>query len=139
MRSERFLDTNILIYAALGRRDDRPKYEVAKQIIADGKIGLSAQVLAEFYVGVTKKPATSLALAETDRWMDVLRRFPVVSVDETLVRSAIVLARRFQIHYYDAAIIAAAERLGAPILYTEDLNHGQHYGSVQIQNPFRDP
>ena len=139
MRSERFLDTNILIYAALGRKDDRPKYETAKRIIADVKIGLSAQVLAEFYVGVTKKPATSLGKAETDRWMDVLSKFPVVPVDETLVRTAIVLACRFQIHYYDAAIIAAAERLGAPVLYTEDLNHGQHYGSVQVQNPFRDP
>ncbi len=47
--------------------------------------------------------------------------------------------RRFQIHYYDAAIVAAAERLGAEILYTEDLNHGQRYGTVLVQNPFRDP
>ncbi len=138
MRSERFLDTNILIYAALGRKDDLLKYQVAKRIIAGEKIGLSAQVLAEFYVGVTKKPTTSLAMPETDRWMDVLSRFPVVPVDESLVRTAIVLARRFKIHYYDAAIIAAAERLGAPVLYTEDLNHGQHYGSVQVRNPFRD-
>ena len=138
MRSERFLDTNILMYAALGRKDDRPRYEIAKRIIANEKIGLSAQVLAEFCVGVNTKPAKSLALAETDRWIDVLCRFPVVAVDDTLVRTAIVLARRFQVHYYDAAIIAAAERLGAPILYTEDLNHGQHYGSVQVQNPFRD-
>ena len=138
MRSDRFLDTNILIYAALGRKDDQPKYQIAKRIIADERVGLSAQVMAEFYVAVTKKPARSLAMPETDRWMDVLSRFPVVPVDETLVRTAIVLARRFQIHYYDAAIIAAAERLGAPVLYTEDLNHGQHYGSVQVQNPFRD-
>ena len=33
-------------------------------------------------------------------------------------------------------IIAAAERLGASILYAEDLNHGQRYGSVQAINPF---
>ena len=75
---------------------------------------------------------------EVDGWMDALSKFPVVPVDESLVRTAIALARRFQVHYYDAAIIAAAERLGAPILYSEDLNHGQHYGSVQVQNPFRD-
>ena len=70
--------------------------------------------------------------------MEAPSKCPVVPVDESLVRTAIVLARRFQVHYYDAAIIAAAERLGAPILYTEDLNHGQRYGSVQVQNPFRD-
>lgn len=138
MRSERFLDTNILIYAALGRQDERPRYEIAKRIIANERFGLSGQVLAEFYVGVTKKPATSLTLAETDHWMDLLGRFPTVPIDETLVRTAIIHARRFRIHYYDAAIIAAAERLEAPILYTEDLNHGQRYGAVLVQNPFRD-
>ncbi|WP_245475942.1 hypothetical protein [Mesorhizobium sp. M7A.F.Ca.US.006.01.1.1] len=35
------------------------------------------------------------------------------------------------------AIIAAAERLGVKTLYTEDLNHGQAYGSVVAINPFR--
>ncbi len=35
------------------------------------------------------------------------------------------------------AIIAAAERLGVKTLYTEDLNHGQAYGSVVAVNPFR--
>ncbi|MER9304105.1 hypothetical protein NKJ06_29030 [Mesorhizobium sp. M0293] len=37
----------------------------------------------------------------------------------------------------DGAIIAAAERLGVKTLYTEDLNHGQAYGSVVAINPFR--
>jgi predicted nucleic acid-binding protein len=36
----------------------------------------------------------------------------------------------------DGAVIAAAERLGATTLYTEDLNHRQHCGSVQAINPF---
>jgi predicted nucleic acid-binding protein len=34
---------------------------------------------------------------------------------------------------------AAAERLGATIPYTEDLSQGQRYGTVLVQNPFRDP
>lgn len=46
------------------------------------------------------------------------------------------LARRYGIHYDDAALLAAAEYLGAPILYTEDLNHNQVYGSVRAVNPF---
>ncbi len=45
---------------------------------------------------------------------------------------------RHEISYWDGAIIAAAESLGASILYTEDLNHGQHYGSVRAVNPFLD-
>lgn len=34
--------------------------------------------------------------------------------------------------------IASAERLGAPVFYTEDLNHNQHYGSIRAINPFLD-
>ena len=138
MRSERFPDTNVLIYAALGRQDERPRCEIAKRIIVNERFGLSGQVLAEFHAGVTKKPATSLTSAETDSWTDLLRRFPTVPIDATLVRTAIIHARRFRIHYYDAAIIAAAERLEAPILYPENLNHGQRYGAVPVQNPFHD-
>ena len=51
---------------------------------------------------------------------------------------SIEIARRYQISYWDAAIIAAAGELGATILYTEDLNHGQAYGTVTAINPFLD-
>ena len=61
---------------------------------------------------------------------------PVVAVDADLVREGIRHSIRYQISYWDAALIAAAERLDAPTLYTEDLNHGQLYGSVKVINPF---
>ncbi len=138
MPIECFLDTNVLMYAATAKQDEPTKFSIADRLLSEKRFGLSAQVLAEFVVIYTRKPITPPTATEVDGWMDALSKFPVVPVDETLVRTAIVLARRFQIHYYDAAIIAAAERLGAPVLYTEDLNHGQHYGSVQVQNPFRD-
>lgn len=35
-------------------------------------------------------------------------------------------------------MIEAAARLGATILYTEDLNHGQIFGGVRIVNPLSD-
>jgi predicted nucleic acid-binding protein len=44
---------------------------------------------------------------------------------------------RFQTSYWDGAIIAAAEVMGATTLFSEDLNHGQFYGSVEACNPFR--
>ena len=60
----------------------------------------------------------------------------MVWTDYPLIVAGIETALRFGVSYWDGAIIAAAERLGAPILYTEDLNHGQRYGSVQAVNPF---
>jgi predicted nucleic acid-binding protein len=132
-----FLDTNILIYAALRDPSDHRKFQIARGILASENFCLSAQVLAEFYVNTAIKPKVPISAWEADRWVSLLCSFPVLPLDGTLVEAGIALARRYRIHYYDAAILAAAERLGAPILYTEDLNDGQQYGSVLVENPFR--
>ena len=73
-----------------------------------------------------------------DQWLVFLGTFPFVPVDARLCHRA-GLRRRAplsEFKYYDAALLAAAERLGAPIFYTEDLNHNQVYGSVRAVNPF---
>ena len=137
MRSACFLDTNVLIYAATAKQDNPRKYRIAEQIIGSELFGVSGQVLAEFYVNVIKKPAIPLSTTEADQWIDFLSVYPVAAVDDVLVRHGVAYARKFKIKYWDAAIIAAAERLDAPILYTEDLSHDQLYGSVRVVNPFR--
>lgn len=136
MRSACFLDTNVLIYAAAGRQDEPEKFAVAQRIVQTERFGLSGQVLAEFYTTVVRRLATPLPPEEVDRWIDLLCVYPVVAVDDTIVRAAVAMSRRFRIGYRDAAILAAAERLSAPVLYTEDLSHGQTYGSVRVVNPF---
>ncbi len=62
--------------------------------------------------------------------------FPWFWTDYPLIVAGIEAALRSGISYWDGAIIAAAERLGASTLYTEDLNHGQRYASVRAVNPF---
>lgn len=132
-----FLDTNILIYAAAGKKDDPHKHAIAAQLVLSQYFCLSGQVLAEFYVNVTGKPKIALSSREIDAWFTLLEEYPIASVDGALVRAGVLHALRYQITYRDGAILAAAERLGAPILYTEDLNHDQTYGSVRVVNPFR--
>ena len=136
MRSECFLDTNVLIYAATGKQDEPAKFAIADHLVTTRKFGTSAQILAEFYVVATAKVAVPLSPTEIDEWIEVLSDQPFTALDSRLVRSGVILARRYRIKYYDAAHVAAAERLGAPVFYTEDLNHGQFYGSVQAINPF---
>ena len=137
MRNECFLDTNILMYAAAGRQDEPEKHRVAGEIVRTANFCLSAQVLAEFYVNLSRKPLRPPPASEIDLWIAHLQAFPVAPVDAELVRIGIATSRRFRIAYWDAAIIAAAELLGADVLYTEDLNHGQTYGSVRVVNPFQ--
>lgn len=55
---------------------------------------------------------------------------------EITVMEAIEVRRRFQISYWDAAIIAAAKRMDCTSVYSEDLNLGQYYDGVTVVNPF---
>ncbi len=131
-----FLDTNILIYAAAGRDDEERKRLQALQLIESTDFGLSAQVLQEFYVVVTRKIEHRLTPDQALEWIEQLDAFPCVSIDSRLVKIAAELSERFQISYWDGAVLSAAEALGAKTLYTEDLNDGQRYGTVRVSNPF---
>ena len=82
MSVECFFDTNILVYASSAAAEDIPKRKAALELVRNEDFGLSAQVLQEFYVTVTRK-------------------------------------------------------IRIPILFTEDLAHGQRYGSLRVVNPFR--
>ena len=136
MKSDSFVDTNIFIYAAVGAKDEPRKWELSHNVLRTSDTGISGQILAEFYFNCKKK--TQLPDREIDDWMDQMSILPCIPVDNALVLEAVVLSRQYQISYWDGAIIAAAERLEARTLYTEDLNHRQTYGSVQAINPFHE-
>jgi predicted nucleic acid-binding protein len=40
------------------------------------------------------------------------------------------------VQFYDGMIIAAAERAGCKRIWSEDLNAGQEYFGVKVENPF---
>jgi predicted nucleic acid-binding protein len=132
---ETFLDTNVLIYAATGRLEAPRKHAIAQGLLTT-RFGTSAQVLAEFYTAAIRKGAEPLTPEQADEWLRLLARKPCEDITPDLVLGGIRLSRRYRISYWDAAIIAAAERLGAGTIYSEDLSHGQTYGSVAVVNPF---
>jgi predicted nucleic acid-binding protein len=139
MTVECFLDTNILIYAALGREAEEAKRKAANELIAAASFGLSGQVMQEFYAVATRKTDRPLTPAEALEWIEYLEVFPCASVNSSLVKRGAEISVRYRITPWDGTIIAAAELLGATTLYSEDLNHGQRYGSVQVRNPFKHP
>jgi predicted nucleic acid-binding protein len=135
MTVDAVLDTNILVYAVSRLEADREKRVRAEDLIRQ-PFGISGQILQEFYVNVTRKIKTPLSPAEALEWVEQLESQPFVPIDAGLVKNGIVIAARYQIHYWDGAIIAAAEALGATTLYSEDLSDGQTYGAVRVVNPF---
>src|ERR671910_452727 len=123
MPSAIFLDTNILIYAASGRKSEPRKWVVSAELFRHPEATISGQVMAEFFWNVVKKGYLDLALAA--QWLNTLSLMPVVDVDSALVIEGAALSQRYRISYWDAALVAACKRCGAEVLYTEDLSHGQ--------------
>ena len=134
--TEVFLDTNILLYAALGRDHAGHRWARAREIVLTEDYCTSGQVLAEFYNNATCKGAPPLTPEKAREWIRVVAMKPCQPVTSDVVVAGIDHARRYQLSYWDGAIIAAAEKIGARVLYSEDLNHGQTYGSVRVENPF---
>lgn len=62
-----------------------------------------------------------------------------VTLERILSATATALRRRYQLSHWDATIVAAATELGCRTLYSEDLSHGQTFGSLQVINPFLPP
>jgi predicted nucleic acid-binding protein len=87
-------------------------------------------------VTVETKASRPLSAAQALEWIEQWAAFPCQAIDHQLVRIAIERSARFAISYWDAAILAAAEALGAHTVYSEDLNDGQEYGRVRVVNPF---
>lgn len=130
------LDTNVLIYAFSRAPRDASKMRIARDWIAREDWGVTVQVLQEFYVNAVRTPHDldhddALAIIE-----EIARSRPVTSIDLPLMRHALQLKSRYGIAYWDAAVIAGARRLGASILVSEDLAHGQDYSGVRVLNPF---
>ncbi len=136
MTARCFADTNIFVYAASNATEDRHKKHIARDLLAGEDIGLSAQVLQEFYAVATAKDRLGISPAEARQAVDVMCQFPVAAITADLVKEAISLAAAQRLSYWDAAIVAAANLLECRILYSEDLNDGHKFGSLKVRNPF---
>ncbi|HEY6058367.1 MAG TPA: PIN domain-containing protein [Candidatus Limnocylindrales bacterium] len=139
MTARLFVDTNVWVCAV---DDGEPaKQALARLVIApapEKDIVVSAQVLGEFFVTVRRRFAQALPERDAIALVDRMRRLPVVAIDGELVRMAIANADAWQLSYWDALIVAAAETSGCAAVLSEDLSHGRTYGSVRVENPFID-
>lgn len=138
MIAEVFVDTNILLYAIDEDPASAAKRHQAQQLLLSEPWGWSIQVAAEFFVNATSpKRPFRLSSADAAALVDTWLAFPTLPLTADLVRAAIDYHSRFQLSYWDAAILAAAKRMGCRTVYSEDLNEGQEYDGVRVVNPFR--
>lgn len=138
MTDKCFVDTNVLIYAHDAAADRR--HQLARDLLTwlweEGSAVISTQVLQEFCVNVLRKTAFPPSRETLANWISDYLQWEVVVNDGGAVLDALSLRERYQLSFWDAMIVQAAHSAGAVILYSEDLNHGQQYGQVRVQNPF---
>ena len=132
-----FLDTNILVYAyAPG---DTRKQKIAQGIVGKALSGegvASLQVMGEFAATLLHKVARPLSPEEVLIALDALGALRLVQPDHGMVRRAVEARAAYGIHFYDGMIVAAAERGGCKRILSEDLNAGQKYFQIPVENPF---
>ena len=133
------VDTNILVYNFDPSQGEKHLLaaRICRELLEQDRICLSTQILQELYVTLTRKAGISVETAVSV--LDDLSQWLVFSVDYRAIRDAAVIARDCRLSFWGALLVAAANRLGAAVLLTEDLNHGQTIAGVEVRNPFITP
>lgn len=136
----RFVDTNVLLYAFSDDAREARKAAVAFDLLGSPDLAVSVQILQEFYVQATRATCPSPMTHEHAAGLlgSFILQFPVAETTVSLTSAALACSQRYQISYWDAAVIEAARALGCDTVLTEDLNHGQDYGGIRVENPFRE-
>jgi predicted nucleic acid-binding protein len=131
----RFFDTNILVYAH--DADEPRKKKTARKLLstclADQTAVLSTQVLQEYFVAAMR---IGLPAELAQQHVAIYAQANVVQVNTELILSAIDMHRLHRLSFWDALIVRSARAGGCGLLLSEDLQHGQVYDGVRVENPF---
>jgi predicted nucleic acid-binding protein len=132
-----FVDTNILVYAH--HLSTGPKHDRARQLVSElwnsDSVVISTQVLQEFCFTV-RRLARNFPTEELRQAVQSFSTWKVVVNTSESILNALSLESRYNISFWDALIVNAAQVSDSNVLYTEDLNDGQLFGSVRVVNPF---
>lgn len=133
-----FLDTNVLAYSV--DQTDMAKNGRAVSIVQSAlkrksEFAISVQILTEFCNVALRK--LSMPHDSVLDFLRMFRKIETVLPDANLVVRGVEIRARYGIQYYDSLMVAAAERIGAAEIWTEDLTDGQMYCGVKTVNPFK--
>lgn len=136
--STTFVDTNVLVYARDSSEPDRqPAARAWIDHLWTTETGrLSTQVLHEYYVTVTRKLSPGLERSVARRDVLDLTAWKPLAIDDRTIERAWSYEDRYELSWWDALIVAAANQLGCDRLLSEDLQDGQLLGAVTVVDPF---
>ena len=140
MTAMRFVDTNVLLYAACALSEEANKRHRALDLLEGGDLALSVQVIQEFYYQSTRVSRQAhLTHEQAINFIGGMDTFPVQPINLDVFHVAVSISQRFQLSYWDGAILAAALALGCDAVYSEDMSSEQDYDGLRVINPFASP
>ena len=139
MSDRYFIDTNIFVYSFDNSAPAKKTraIELIQQALSTDSGIISTQVIQEFLNVATRKFAVPLKVEDSKTYLtQVLNPLCQVYPDLELYQSCLEIQETTGYSFYDSLIISAAIRGGCGILYTEDMQAGQMFRGVKINNPF---
>ncbi len=133
----RFVDTNVLLYAVSEVPDEAGKRTRAREVLTEPDLAASVQVLQEFFHQATRPTrARSLSAYSALQFLEPILLFRIQTMTTRVFLEAVAISQRFQLSYWDAAILASAHAMGCDAVYSEDMSTAQDYDGLRVINPF---
>ena len=133
------VDTNVLVYAYDRSEPERQRQAqwILDRLALAGTGVIDTQIMAEFFVAVTRRISVPLSVDEAyERIQNYTRSWPVLRISEMVVLEAVRGVRDYQFSFWDAQVWAAARLNQIAAVFSEDFNTGSQIEGVTFINPF---
>jgi predicted nucleic acid-binding protein len=99
---------------------------------------VSYQVVQEFLNVALRRFAEPMSVADAEQYLSTTFR-PLLAVHSShrLYGQALHFATTYSLSWYDSLIVASAIEGQCGVLYSEDFQDGQRFGSLRVVNPFQ--
>jgi len=139
MSARFFLDTNIFVYSfdlTAPKKTERAT-ELIRLALRSGNGIISYQVVQEFFNVALRRFAQPMAWHEAEQYLATIFR-PLIAVHSSaaLYAEALRFSSQYGLSWYDSLILTSAMQSESEVLYSEDLQHGQRFGELHVENPF---
>ena len=134
-----FLDTNIFVYSfdQSAAAKSKRAAQLIREALTTQKGVISYQVVQEFFNVALRRFSQPMQAADAELYLSTVFR-PLLGVHSSpaLFAEALHLQAQSGLLWYGSLIVAAAIQARCDLLFTEDLQHGQRFGALQVRNPF---
>jgi len=134
-----FLDTNIFVYSfdQTAPAKARKAAQLIRKALTTQKGVISYQVVQEFFNVALRRFSQPMRTADAEQYLSTVFR-PLLGVHSSpaLYAEALHLHAQSGSSWYDSLVVVSAIQARCDLLYTEDLQHGQRFGTLRIENPF---